>query len=168
MTVYANTGASIEALKRHSGHKSTKVCELYIDNSIAYKRKTGNAITSSLNCTSTSGSTSNESFAPDEILVNNAHSLVNAGDNSGMHDSVTVGPSSVSYTNSAAASIAMQTETVHTTEFTSNNDNENEVSSQVSVSTRMSTSTQNFLAQMKKQFSFHKCDHLTINFKGNN
>lgn len=30
VTIYADSGATIEALKRHSGHSSTKVCESYI------------------------------------------------------------------------------------------------------------------------------------------
>lgn len=48
-TIYANAGASIEALKRHTGHKANAVCESYIDESMEYKKKTARAITSSLN-----------------------------------------------------------------------------------------------------------------------
>lgn len=58
-----------------------KVCELYIDNSIFYKKKTGNAIESALHCASTSTSTviSNESAS-----VQTNDSLINVGNSSGM------------------------------------------------------------------------------------
>ncbi|XP_037051392.1 uncharacterized protein LOC119085184 [Bradysia coprophila] len=48
-TLYANTGASIESVKRHTGHKSTKICESYIEDCIENKRKRGNEIMSALN-----------------------------------------------------------------------------------------------------------------------
>lgn len=47
-TVLANTGASIETLKRHGGWRSSTVAEQYIEDSLAYKRKTGDAIASAI------------------------------------------------------------------------------------------------------------------------
>ncbi|KAG4079500.1 hypothetical protein HA402_005197 [Bradysia odoriphaga] len=35
-TLYANIGASMEELKRHTGHSSSKVCESYIEDSLGY------------------------------------------------------------------------------------------------------------------------------------
>ncbi|KAJ6648987.1 hypothetical protein Bhyg_04219 [Pseudolycoriella hygida] len=48
-SLYANTGASIEAVKRHTGHSSSKVCEGYIENSIENKRKRSNEISLAMN-----------------------------------------------------------------------------------------------------------------------
>lgn len=54
ITAYANSGASIEALKRHSNHKSTKICESYIGESIGNKKRVGQVMAFSLNRPSTS------------------------------------------------------------------------------------------------------------------
>lgn len=78
-TFYANTGATVEALKRHTGHKSTKVCETYIDNSLEYKRKTGKAIESSINCSSTSVSGSSIAMSTKRTEATCANGPLNNG-----------------------------------------------------------------------------------------
>lgn len=75
----ANTGASIEDIKRHTGHKSTKVAEMYIGDSVAHKKRTGNVISSSLSSTSTctSGSALNESArVMNDHNSHNSHSII--------------------------------------------------------------------------------------------
>lgn len=62
-TIYANTGASIEAIKRHTGHKSTAVCEGYIADSIGYKKNVADAIVLSI-----TGSSSNSTATSTVIL----------------------------------------------------------------------------------------------------
>lgn len=47
-TILANAGASIEDLKRHGPWVSTKVCESYIRNSVAHKRKIGRMISNAI------------------------------------------------------------------------------------------------------------------------
>jgi len=49
-TILANTkNVTMEMVKRHGGWKSTKVAEQYIEDSVEYKRHTGNVIESSIN-----------------------------------------------------------------------------------------------------------------------
>lgn len=50
--ILANTGANIETIKRHGGWKSASVAEQYIEDSLHYKRKTGDTLLSSIsgNC----------------------------------------------------------------------------------------------------------------------
>lgn len=58
-TILANQGVGIETLKRHGPWKSNTVCEGYIQNSLAQKRKVGSLISNAicLSSTSTVGST---------------------------------------------------------------------------------------------------------------
>lgn len=51
-TFLANTGASIEDIKRQTGHKSTNIAYKYIGESKGHKIKTGNAIAASLSSSS--------------------------------------------------------------------------------------------------------------------
>lgn len=54
LTILANTGASLLTLKRHGNHKSAKVCEGYIQESLEHKRRVGSEISGAINLPSTS------------------------------------------------------------------------------------------------------------------
>lgn len=184
--MYANAGASIEDLKRHTGHKSTAVCERYIDSSIGYKRRTANVIQSALNGASTSSSTvtSNESFSS---VINssgmNETPVVGLALNVALTSSSTVtsnepfssvvgslsGTSNSSSGNQhkrKAATISIAQSDDDTADSGNGNHNDDEVASQMSVTNEVST--QNFLAPMEKRFAFYKCSNLTINFGSDN
>lgn len=57
-TILADTDVGIETLKRHGPWKSNTVCEGYIQESVAQKRKIGNLIANAVNLPSTSKDTS--------------------------------------------------------------------------------------------------------------
>ncbi|KAJ6640294.1 hypothetical protein Bhyg_13044, partial [Pseudolycoriella hygida] len=68
-SLYANTGASIEAVKRHTGHSSSKVCEGYIEDSIENKRKRSNEISLAMNYVVPLGSRSTNVAAEDSTRL---------------------------------------------------------------------------------------------------
>lgn len=58
-SLLANAGADILTLKRHGGWKSNQIAESYIEDSLTYKKKTGNLIASSINLKKSQSTTSN-------------------------------------------------------------------------------------------------------------
>lgn len=78
-TILANTGANFETLKRHGIWKQNKTCELYIQNSLAYKRKVGALISKAIDLPSTSkvGATGGTGEVPVKVgaLISNVMNL---------------------------------------------------------------------------------------------
>lgn len=169
-TLLANTGASIETLKRHTGHKSTSVCESYIDDSIGYKKRTGNAIASSLNCTVTSSSAvvSSEKSPGSEVVVTYPT-------NDGIVDPCVAATSSVRFTQhvnplqngsdnytTATPTSSSSFANVCSDDMEPNRRMVNDENIAPSCSSLTQSSTQNLMSKMEK-FFFYKCDNLTIN-----
>lgn len=156
-TLFANTGATIDALKRHTGHKSSAVCETYIEESAAYKKKTSDAIVSSLNCTVTRSST--------ESTDAGSANPVSANAGSAKAGSANADPIHVH---------AMNSRKIYTdvTERQQENSDPTEVCTQSFMESILQqedantsqVSSQTFVAGLEKRFGFYKCDHLTINF----
>lgn len=189
-TFFANTGASIEALKRHTGHKSSAVCETYIDESRGYKKRTANAIVSSLNSTSTSSTVvaSNdlqsiqlEGSAPTSGLASVTKNCpvipLVKGTGSDERAATSIG----SYRNMAAStatSSVVRTQISHAIESMHGTvDQFDEISNftaeavktegMQSLSQQINgtqVSSQTFLSETEKRFAFYKCDNLTIHF----
>lgn len=148
-TIYANTGASIEAIKRHTGHKSTKVCEGYIADSIGYKKNAADAIASSINFGASSSTASSTQSA-----IGSLPSILGAGQ---LEIDV-----SMEHSSDIAESLANERDCPvnQVKEVVTNSEMEIHNSQTINLS-----SSQNFLAQMDKRIAFYKCENITINFK---
>lgn len=161
-TLFANTGATIEALKRHTGHKSSAVCETYIEESVAYKKKTSDAIVSSLNCTVTRSSTESTNAGSENAGSTKAGSANAGSANAG---SANADPIHVNAMNSRQIYTDVterQQEISDPTEVCSQSFMESMLQQEDANTSQVSSQT--FVAGLEKRFGFYKCDNLTINF----
>lgn len=171
-TLYANTGASIEAIKRHTKHKSTKVCESYIAESVGYKRIVANTITSAL---SDVGSSS----APGADKRSMESSIKHSSGYYPMESSIDHANSSSHTVNSeptpnreeeknedsidARKDVISPKEVDIDIEDSPFGDKENICLNETATQSSQ-VSTQTFMSHMQKHVGLYKCENITINF----
>lgn len=161
-TIFANTGATIEALKRHTGHRSTTVCESYIDESIAHKKRTSNDIISSLNCTSTSSNAVGSSSSMHYAKISSLDCASTSSTDKRATPANNVSCASTSSTDERSTTPKNEIDSLDETGGSEAFDVEPR--SQINAS---QYSNQTFMAEMEKKFAFYKCERLTINFQPN-
>lgn len=148
-TFLANTGATIEDIKRHTGHKSTDIAYKYIGESKGHKIKTGNAIAASLSASSV-------------VAGNDSMRVLPSMDGHDTHIIGNIDKCGASASSAIASNGPFQSfeQWDGVTESIASSGDDNEVqASQVSVN------HQNVLARMGKNLSFRNCEKIIINFK---